>query len=188
MTNFFGRLFAAIILAWLLGALILVVAYAIGCLFYLAHVPYVVGWGFLAARNSALVVLALVLGYRLCRRLHRTLRSGWPWIFIAPLAALSAAAIAVVYSYPVHALMRQDAQDVADRLRLQRGKHLHIPFWVSGVVIQDPSGRMRIILNDRLIQPLFGIDLIHMFVHEGGEIGIELAADGTVKDVETTME
>ncbi len=74
--GFLMRLLTSLLLAGLLGAMILVVAYAVGCLYYLAHAPYVAGRVFLAVRNSAIIVLSLALGYWLCRRLHRGLKSG----------------------------------------------------------------------------------------------------------------
>lgn len=184
--------FAAVLLAGLLGALILVVAYAAGCLAYVARVPYVVGRVSLAVRNSTIILLSLVLAYRLCRRLHRHLRSGWLWILALPLACLSATVILVLYTFPVYAFARPSTAylgDLVDRLRSQRGQRLHIPFEVSGVTIENPRGWVRIILNDRLAQPLFGINLPHLyFFHEGGEVGIELAGDATVKEVWLTEE
>ncbi|HVT59316.1 MAG TPA: hypothetical protein VHR45_13050 [Thermoanaerobaculia bacterium] len=90
MASPWKHLLAAVLLAGFLGALILVVAYAIGCLLYLAHQPHVVGLRSLAVRNSAIILLALALGYWSARRLHRNLRWGWLWILAAPLALLSA--------------------------------------------------------------------------------------------------
>ncbi len=56
-------------------------------------------------------------------------------------------------------------------------------------MIRYPNNWVKIILNDRLFQPLFGINLAHIyFVHEGGDIEIELTGDSTVKNVSTTME
>lgn len=187
------RFVSTFVFAVAIGILIPVGAYAIGCLVFLAKHPVVVGRFYLAMRNSAITVAALVLILLLVKLIHRHIGRLWFWIPVACLGGLAACGTAIIYFVASVELGSfasvQEASSIADRLRLQTGRHLVVPKDISGLELRYRNANAeRIVLNDHLAQPLFGINLPKLWWGEdaGGDVEITFAADSIVTGVKTT--
>jgi hypothetical protein len=191
-----GRFALTSCLAVVIGVLIAAVAYAVGCLVFLWKHHEVVGRLVLAARNVAIVLMALAVMVVLAMLIDRLLGRRWRWILVAFLAGLAAVCGAILYSSPTMFQVCRvvpdldDASDIAAGLRLQLGQRLALPADVSAVELRYANAHAEtIVLNDRCAQPLFGLNLPKLTsLHAGGDITIIFSEDWKVKKVYITDE
>jgi hypothetical protein len=162
----------------LLGALLAVLAYSSTCLAFVAAHASLLGRVPLAVRNVLIVLISLALIVRVSRSLNAYISRRWLWVPVAILAALTALGIVssyvLFYRAPSTLL---DTEMLAESLRSQKGRRLHLPSDFSGYVFRSHDSE-EIVLNDPWVGSLFGMHLL-----PSEEVLVELTPDLVVKEV-----
>lgn len=172
------RLLLSALLTALLGASLAILAYSLMCLAFVATQASLLGRAPLAARNVLIALISLALIVCVARSLNARITRRWLWVPVAILAALTALGMVssylLFYTDPSTLL---DTEMLAESLRSQKGRRLHLPNDFSGYVIRSRNYE-EIVLNDPWIGSIFGMHLL-----QAEEVFVELTPDLVVKEV-----